>query len=567
MKTKTPNKAVIYARVSSREQEETGYSLPSQVKLLKEYAERKNFKVAKVFSIAESASGSKQRVVFNEMMQYMQKHTVTNLLCEKVDRLTRNFKEAIVANDWVEDDDLRNIHFVKQNLVIHKNAKSDEKFRWDIEIVLAKKYVSNLSEEVKKGQKEKISQGWLPTKPPTGYKTIGEKGHKIHIINREQSPFIQRLFKLYATGNYSIEALTELLHKEGLRNNYGRKVVKSRVHLLLQDPFYFGEFVWNGERYKGKQEPLISKKLFDDVQTKLNKNNGSKPYYSKHLHILRGKIRCGKCKKTVSWENQKGHTYGGCKQCRAQLDKERKYIQQSILEDSLVAKIASIAPKSKRVLDVLEKALKESHSEEIEYFENQKKSLVSQMTRIELRMQTMYDDRLDGRISGEDYDERLKIFELQISGLQDNLKDLQDSNFSYYQAGFAVHELATYADRIYRSENATTEQRRLLLSYSLKNVEVFMGDVNVEYTPTFAFLAEWMPKINSILELEDTADNTAVIKDQVHSFVTEEAKTQLDTKKQFRTEEYRYPERQKGTFVPSHPILLRRQDSNLRPID
>jgi DNA invertase Pin-like site-specific DNA recombinase len=36
-------KAVIYARVSSREQEETGYSLSAQEKPLKEYAERRTF--------------------------------------------------------------------------------------------------------------------------------------------------------------------------------------------------------------------------------------------------------------------------------------------------------------------------------------------------------------------------------------------------------------------------------------------------------------------------------------------------------------------------------------------
>ena len=152
------NKCVLYCRVSSKEQEETGYSLPSQEKLLREYAQRKGFEVLKVFPVAESASGAKKRKVFAEMMDLIDKNNVPNLLCEKVDRLTRNFREAIVADDWVEANSDRQIHFVKQNLVIHKYAKSDEKFRWDIEIVLAKKYISNLSEEVKKGQKEKIAQ-------------------------------------------------------------------------------------------------------------------------------------------------------------------------------------------------------------------------------------------------------------------------------------------------------------------------------------------------------------------------------------------------------------------------
>ena len=61
-------KSVIFARVSSREQEETGYSLPAQEKLLKEYANKKGFVIAKEFSISESASGRYRRKAFKEMI-------------------------------------------------------------------------------------------------------------------------------------------------------------------------------------------------------------------------------------------------------------------------------------------------------------------------------------------------------------------------------------------------------------------------------------------------------------------------------------------------------------------
>ena len=105
-------KAVIYARVSSKEQEETGYSLPAQEKLLTEHALRKDLEVVKVFSIAESASGSKQRKIFAEMFEFIQKKNIPVLLCEKVDRLTRNLKEALIANDWLDADPERQIHFV-----------------------------------------------------------------------------------------------------------------------------------------------------------------------------------------------------------------------------------------------------------------------------------------------------------------------------------------------------------------------------------------------------------------------------------------------------------------------
>ena len=62
------SKATIYCRVSSKEQEDTGYSLDAQEKLLKEYADKKGVEVIKIFRITESASGKQIRKTFNEMI-------------------------------------------------------------------------------------------------------------------------------------------------------------------------------------------------------------------------------------------------------------------------------------------------------------------------------------------------------------------------------------------------------------------------------------------------------------------------------------------------------------------
>ncbi|MFA7385816.1 MAG: recombinase family protein [Candidatus Paceibacterota bacterium] len=219
-------KSILFARVSSREQEETGYSLPSQEKLLKEYNNKKGFNVAKNFSISESASGRNQRKTFNEMLEYVKENNIKIIICEKVDRLTRNLKDAVSINEWINKDSGREVHFVKEGCILNRESKSNEKFIWNIKVSVAQYYIDNLSEEVKKGQKEKIAQGWLPTKPPLGYKTIGERGHKIHIIDDEKSFFIIKMFKYYATGNYSLRELSKKMYEEGLRTKMGNKLVK-----------------------------------------------------------------------------------------------------------------------------------------------------------------------------------------------------------------------------------------------------------------------------------------------------------------------------------------------------
>src|SRR3989344_4242123 len=195
-------KTVLFCRVSSKEQEETGYSLPAQEKLFNEYSNKRQFVTSKIFSLSESAGGKKQRDIFLEMIKYVEKNGIKVIICEKVDRLTRNLKDAVTINDWINKDPERQVHFVKENFILSRDSRSNEKFIWNIKVSVAQYYIDNLSEEVRKGQKEKLSQGWLPTKPPPGYKSIGEKGHKIHILDEDKAILVKRMFEQYSSGKY-----------------------------------------------------------------------------------------------------------------------------------------------------------------------------------------------------------------------------------------------------------------------------------------------------------------------------------------------------------------------------
>ncbi len=111
-------KAVVYARVSSKEQEKEGFSIPAQLKLLNSYAAENAFHVEKEFIDVETAKRS-GRTGFSEMMGFIKKASKTSLdqrpvvLVEKTDRLYRNLK------DWVTVDELDvEIHFVKENVVL-----------------------------------------------------------------------------------------------------------------------------------------------------------------------------------------------------------------------------------------------------------------------------------------------------------------------------------------------------------------------------------------------------------------------------------------------------------------
>src|SRR5205085_502350 len=130
------------------------------------------------------------------------------------------------------------------------------------------------------GVREKLEQGWLPGKPPLGYMTVGEHGRKIHVLHPDKAPLMREAFELYASGNHSVKSLNILLSNKGLRTSFNRSLAKSQLHKLLSNPFYIGKIRWKGRLYDGKQEPLISIDLFEQVQQRLTKK--TPPKYNKH---------------------------------------------------------------------------------------------------------------------------------------------------------------------------------------------------------------------------------------------------------------------------------------------
>jgi DNA invertase Pin-like site-specific DNA recombinase len=67
-----PARAVLYARVSSKEQEKDGFSIPAQQKLLRHYAAENAIHVAKSFTDMETAKRS-GRTGFGEMIVFLRR--------------------------------------------------------------------------------------------------------------------------------------------------------------------------------------------------------------------------------------------------------------------------------------------------------------------------------------------------------------------------------------------------------------------------------------------------------------------------------------------------------------
>lgn len=479
-------KAIIFARVSSKEQEESGYSLDSQAKMLQAYATNKQLSVEQMYKISESATGKQIRKTFNEMIRYVTKHKISVIICEKIDRLTRNLKDAAVVSDWImKPDENRSVHFVKENFVLNKNTRAHENLVWDMKVAIARFYVNNLSEEVRKGQKEKIAQGWLPTKPPLGYKTVGEKGHKIHKIDENKAVFIKQMFELYSTGNYSVSVLVEKMFNIGLRSRTSGKVGRSRMYDLLSDPFYCGKLRWKNKIYQGKQEPIINEELYDIVQNRLNRRMLN-PQFQTHFPVFKAKVKCGECGNIIAWYEKKQHWYGDCKHHKT--CSQRGCIRQERVEEQLFAHIDSIAPFSPNILQDITENLKDRHKKEIDIENIKRSELQNIIKRSEMRLEKIYEDKIDGQITVDFYEKKLKEYSTEKEQATKEIRKLDKVDKLHRKAGIKMHELASKAIEIFQSAKAQTEHKRLLLSQAFDQIILKNGKIDIVYTVGFEFL-------------------------------------------------------------------------------
>ena len=204
--------AYKYRRVSSKKQEK-GYSLPAQDKLLDDYARKHGIVILGDFCEAETSkkAGRKQ---FNRMIKELQAHPeVRIILVEKTDRIYRNLKDYVTFDEFKGLE----VHLVIEGKIISDKSNSHEKLMHGFKVLMAKNQIDNLSEEVKKGQREKIRQGGFPHKAPVGYLNVEDKetGKKIIIADPIKAPFIKRLYTLYASGAYSVDEIKKYFLKKG----------------------------------------------------------------------------------------------------------------------------------------------------------------------------------------------------------------------------------------------------------------------------------------------------------------------------------------------------------------
>jgi site-specific DNA recombinase len=488
--------AVLIARVSSKGQEEEGFSLEAQVKILTNYCGPAGLRIGKTFKIAESASKSEQRKIFKEAMDYVAKHDVKHLVVEKVDRHVRNLHDAVDTYDWLMADEERRVHFVKDSLVMHQKSRSQEWLNWGIRVVMAKNYIDNLREETTKGTYEKLAQGWLPGTPPPGYMHVVRDGKKIQDFNPDTKKSMQRIFQLLLEPQHSVETIRHKMFEFGITTGNGRKFAKSQTHRILKNPFYIGTIQWDGKEYPGKQPHLIDDKLFYAVQAKLERRTPEK--YRKHNPVLKGIMRCEHCSKTITWQRQKGRLYGGCQRKTVEC-KKQKFVREDAVMTLIERRLDDLICPAPQVVDWLVTLLQQDFQLSIDNTEQAQKALDDRIARIKRMDDMLYDDKLAGLVSAERYQEKHDGFMSELNGLEKQKGGVSQKYEEKYMKGISDIELSQDAKRLFADANVTNDDKRVILTKLFASISLKDNIVSVTYTKLAQAIAQKSVQTREIL--------------------------------------------------------------------
>ena len=475
-------KFFLYARKSTDTEEKQVRSIDDQIAELKELAKKENLEIAKIF-IEKQTAKEPGRPVFNEMVFRIEKGEAEGILAWHPDRLARN---SVDGGKIIWLLDIEKLKELKFPTFWFENTPQG-KFMLQIAFGQSKYYVDNLSENIKRGIRQKLKNGLWPQMAPLGY--LNNRNTKSIIVDKNKARLIKKAFELYSTGNYSLRRLCETINNLGLLGRKQKALGIANYQYFLKNPFYFGLIRYNNELYEGKHEPIISKKLFDKVQEVMeskSRSNKKKPKY----FVFRGFIHCAECNCLITAETQKGHNYYHCTK------RKIKCFQKYVREEELTKQISKYIQKvslpddwAKNIIAELEK----EKTEKTQSSESFAQNLKEKISVIDGKLERLMNAYLENVVSLSEYQENKNNLVQQKQILKDKKTSFEQKRDNWFEPAIRFVNEAKSAEILAKSRNL--EEKKDFLKKLGSNFQILNQKLVLDFKNPFKILAEAEPRL------------------------------------------------------------------------
>ena len=464
-------KAVIIARVSSREQEK-GVSIDAQVEKIRNYCTQKGLNNIKEFIITE-ASTKLERKKFYAMLDFVKKQPgKIVIVADCVDRMQRSFREHPILDSMRMTDKIE-MHFVRDGQIIKQDSNSSEKLFWNMSVLVAQNYTDSSSDNIKRSLEQMWKVGRYSSWSPIGYLNQRDKsGLSEIVIDPENAPKVKKLFEAYNSG-LSLNALEKFTQDIDLLSRYNNPLRKSTIHFILTNPFYYGMMVIKGQLLPHIHGNIITKELFDSVQERLvGKCNCNVPKYKDEPFILRNLIKCSCGSKMTPEKHTKNsgrqYTYMKCshyhKDCKQKPVNENTIIKQ--LNEQVFDKLYIPPCTLSNLKTLVAEEIKQEYKDDIIRREQTEKAISD----IVYKKKRLLELLVKKTITDEEYNSQKSEYELKELELKGKLLKHSYIDDNANEIANCIFDFAANARELWNSSKQ--EEKRQLLEILVANSQI-----------------------------------------------------------------------------------------------
>ncbi|MFT0563130.1 recombinase family protein [Bacillus cereus] len=310
MTTKT---VAIYARVSTIEQAEEGYSVDEQIRVLNKFCEHEGYLVYDEY-VDRGISGKNisGRPAIQRLLLDAEQKKFEVVLVWKMNRLAR---KSLDLMNIVEKLESKNIAF-RSYTERYETETSTGKLQFQLMAAIAEYERNNIAENVKMGMIARAKEGRWNGGQVLGYDVVeisgdNRKRKDTHlVINEREANTVQLIFQMYSSG-HGYKSIANYINKKGYRTKKGKTFSLNAIKIIVTNPVYAGYIRynvrkdWNEKRrnninpnpiiQKGEHEPIISEEVWQIAQN-VYQSRSCKP---NRIHDgefpLTGIMRCPAC--------------------------------------------------------------------------------------------------------------------------------------------------------------------------------------------------------------------------------------------------------------------------------